>query len=133
VREQWIHLVRIDTEALLDPERGGTRGTDLTRVCIDGRRTRADRKLDDEAGVDRAAVRRHLDRLAVLIRREVSEGLGAHGLEPTGAKQRDRDPGGEESDEEANAPIRDPRGHCLWSAVPELEVRGRRWRTQVER
>src|SRR6185295_1956487 len=122
VGQQWIDLVRVETQGLLDSQRRRTRILNLARVRVDRRRPGADRQLHPEAVVDRPPVRRNVDRLTVLARRHVPESLRAHRLQPSGAKKRNREDGREDGDQKANAPVRNPRAHRLAPAVLELEV-----------
>ncbi len=111
VGEDRVHLVRAQAEGLLDGHGRRPRILDLPRIRVDRRRARANRELHAEPVVDRPAVRRHVDGLAMLVRRQVAECLRAHCLQPPGPQERDGEDGREEGDQEANAPVRNPRGH----------------------
>ena len=114
VHQLAVERVGVDTESLRGRCRNDACVAHLPRICVHRRRLLADRELHTCAVEDRSTGRGEDDHRAVLVRRELRERPGLHGLEPRRpAEQRgeEDEKNGEEEPDPAIDRVPTPAGH----------------------
>jgi hypothetical protein len=116
VRERRVELLRVDSERLGGRERDAAWILHFTRIRVDGRRLLADRERLARAVEDRAAPGRDHRRPLVLPLGHPLEPRRLHALDPDRAGKRPREHEDGEAEQEADAAVGEPLGHCLGGA-----------------